>query len=122
MSRDSIGVGEAARIIGVHENTIRNWVKDGKLQSTQVGRYNRFSRRQIERLALTLPEPPPIDRWLEAYEHAQKVVREQQEAVDGGDDSGEHVGLVRHRRAVLTGMTAILAIFESLLPSERKQG
>lgn len=65
---DEIGVREAAHIVGVHENTIRNWVKAGVLESarqTPAG-YQKFSRTQVERLKLTLPEPPPADRT-EAY-------------------------------------------------------
>lgn len=31
MSRDETNVREAARLLGVHENTIRNWVKAGIL-------------------------------------------------------------------------------------------
>ena len=85
---EAIGVREAARIVGVHENTIRNWAQSGIIESTQIGGvkgYRRFSRLQVERLAQTLPEPPPADRteayqrgyadgWREATKAAQRVV------------------------------------------------
>ncbi len=67
---DLIGVRDAARQLGVHENTIRNWVKSGLLKvSKNVGArdYKRFSRGDVERMrhemltqfapATELPEP-----------------------------------------------------------------
>jgi predicted site-specific integrase-resolvase len=61
---DTIGVREAARIAGVHENTIRNWAKTGVLESTQLRPkgFRRFSRSQVELVASTRPEPVPTDR------------------------------------------------------------
>ena len=57
---EAIGVREAARIIGVHENTIRNWIASGRLQAVKLagGRFRRLSRREVERIAARLPEIP----------------------------------------------------------------
>jgi helix-turn-helix protein len=77
-SSDVIGVREAARIVGVHENTIRNWAKAGLLDSAAMPtngerRFRRFSRIQVERLAqLELPKPPPADH-VEAYRHGYEA-------------------------------------------------
>jgi excisionase family DNA binding protein len=65
---DTIGVREAARQLGVHENTIRNWQKRGLLKAAQLpSGIRRFSREEVERMraemwsqfapATVLPEP-----------------------------------------------------------------
>lgn len=48
-----VGVREAARLLGVHENTIRNWSRNGIIEI--AGRlpgsgYQRFSRADIQRM------------------------------------------------------------------------
>ena len=45
-------VVETAKRLGVHENTIRNWVRNGKLQTARIpgARANRFDARDVERL------------------------------------------------------------------------
>src|SRR4051794_19517191 len=50
--REFVGVREAAKRLGVHENTIRNWVKTGVLPTARVpgSRFHRFDSRDIERL------------------------------------------------------------------------
>jgi excisionase family DNA binding protein len=47
-----LNVRETARLLGVHENTIRNWVRDGVLPSAKVpgSRFHRFDARDVERL------------------------------------------------------------------------
>src|SRR6266511_13482 len=47
-----LGVREAARRLGVHENTVRNWVRAGILQSARIpgSRFHRFDARDVERL------------------------------------------------------------------------
>ena len=65
-----IGIREAARIIGVHENTIRNWVKSGAIQVTRCtpGGHKRIDpdeayrvRELITRIGAPLV-PPSLDR------------------------------------------------------------
>lgn len=56
-----IGVREAARILQVHENTIRNWVREGRLLDARVPgtRSLRLSRAQVEQLA-SAPDPSMV--------------------------------------------------------------
>lgn len=37
-------VGQAAELLGVHRNTVRNWAKDGRLQAAEVGKEWRIGR------------------------------------------------------------------------------
>lgn len=47
-----LNVRETARLLGVHENTIRNWVRAGTLRSSRVpgSTSHRFERSEVERL------------------------------------------------------------------------
>lgn len=47
-----LSVRETARLLGVHENTVRNWHKRGILKAIRLpgSGYRRFSRSQIERM------------------------------------------------------------------------
>jgi excisionase family DNA binding protein len=49
---DLIKIREAARQLGVHENTIRNWVEQGKLQFVRLpgSGYRRVDARDVARL------------------------------------------------------------------------
>src|SRR5579871_178415 len=51
---DLMTVREAAQRLGVHENTIRNWVRDGSLTTARLPgtRFHRFEAAEIERIAL----------------------------------------------------------------------
>ena len=40
---DLLTIGQASRILGCHTNTLRNWEKDGKIQTVRIG--NRKDRR-----------------------------------------------------------------------------
>jgi excisionase family DNA binding protein len=50
--RDFMNVRDAARALEVHENTIRNWVKEGRLADTRLpgSRFLRVERSAVERL------------------------------------------------------------------------
>ena len=50
--REFLTVGETAKRLGVHENTVRNWARSGKLPSARIpgSRANRFDARDVERL------------------------------------------------------------------------
>lgn len=47
-----LNVRETAHLLGVHENTIRNWARDGVLPSAKLAgsRFHRFDARDVERL------------------------------------------------------------------------
>jgi excisionase family DNA binding protein len=47
-----LSVRETARRLGVHENTVRNWARDGILPTARVpgSRFHRFDARDVERL------------------------------------------------------------------------
>lgn len=49
-----LSVRETARRLGVHENTVRNWVRQGVLTSARVpgSRFHRFDEREVQRLAM----------------------------------------------------------------------
>jgi excisionase family DNA binding protein len=50
--RDYVNVREAARLLGVHENTIRNWVDDGRLSARRLpgSGYRRILVASIQRI------------------------------------------------------------------------
>jgi excisionase family DNA binding protein len=47
-----LNVRETARILGVHENTVRNWQEKGLLHAVRLpgSGFRRFDREQVERL------------------------------------------------------------------------
>jgi excisionase family DNA binding protein len=47
-----LSVGETARLLGVHENTVRNWVKSGVLTTARPpgAKQHRFARDEVDRL------------------------------------------------------------------------
>lgn len=52
-SKQLLTVRETARLLDVHENTVRNWVAKGDLKSARLpgARFHRFEREEVERLA-----------------------------------------------------------------------
>lgn len=85
MADEPIGVREAAKILGVHENTVRNWIRDGRLASIQYGGFRKLSRQQVERVAQQLPAMPDFspdaDRAYEAgYRQGWEDARRQIES------------------------------------------
>ena len=55
-----VSVREAGRRLGVHENTVRNWVASGILRSARVpgARFHRFEASEIERVRLARKTRP----------------------------------------------------------------
>jgi excisionase family DNA binding protein len=49
---DLLNVRDTAQLLGVHENTVRNWVKDGTLSDSRIpgSRFHRFKCADVERL------------------------------------------------------------------------
>lgn len=56
MERETQSVAEVAARLGVHENTIRNWVRSGEVPAVRLGRRVLVPRVVIDRL-LDRPEP-----------------------------------------------------------------
>lgn len=47
---DMYTIYETAKIFGVHWQTIRNWIIDGKINAIKVGRAYRIEQTEIDRL------------------------------------------------------------------------
>jgi excisionase family DNA binding protein len=57
-----VSLRRAAEILGVHPATVRNWANEGKLPSrTTVGGHRRFNVQDLERMAQTPSELPPLE-------------------------------------------------------------
>ena len=58
--REWVNLQEAARLLGVHDQTVRRWLREGRLRGTLLSRRAgyRIRRSEVERaLAEGLPEP-----------------------------------------------------------------
>ena len=57
--RDFLRVREAAAILGVSPNTLRNWSRDGKIpfHRNPINGYRLYKRTDLERLLRTINEP-----------------------------------------------------------------
>ncbi len=69
-----ITIQEAAKLLGVHRNTIWRWEKSGKIKSTRVGKRKdrRFNKTELLREVLNLKV---VDRKKEAYEKYYKYLK-----------------------------------------------
>jgi excisionase family DNA binding protein len=47
----SIFISEASRILGVSQQTLRIWEKDGRITSRRIGHFRVFDRADVEHLA-----------------------------------------------------------------------
>jgi DNA (cytosine-5)-methyltransferase 1 len=58
---DFLLVAEAAELLGVSPNTIRNWGRDGKIVEYRhpVNNYRMFKRTELERIRRKLLSPTP---------------------------------------------------------------
>lgn len=56
---ETINATEAARILGIHKETLYAWARTGKIECGRVGNRYRFNRRTIERYAAhdTISDP-----------------------------------------------------------------
>ncbi len=52
MSTDLLNVRQTAQVLGVHENTVRNWEKSGLLRGVKLpgSGFRRFPREEVERM------------------------------------------------------------------------
>jgi excisionase family DNA binding protein len=57
-TKELLNVRETARMLGVHENTIRNWEERGILRAVHLpgSGYRRFAARDVERLCAEMFE------------------------------------------------------------------
>lgn len=61
MPKQILTIGDAAEILGVTDETLRAWERDGKLKPSYTeGGHRRYQRIDIEKLAGTYVEPPKI--------------------------------------------------------------
>lgn len=75
-----LGVREAARRLGVHENTVRNWEAKGILRALKLpgSGYRRFDQAEVERLhdEMVNQLPPPIEGPIIQAKSKPRIVRE----------------------------------------------
>ena len=51
MEKQHVGIGEAAKILGVHPNSVRDWIEKGKLKAYRTpGKRRMISVADIKRL------------------------------------------------------------------------
>jgi excisionase family DNA binding protein len=70
-----IGVRDAARRLGVHENTIRNMAADGRLQVMPGSRFVRFDPAEIERACEQITAAGGLARQRAARQELQVRLR-----------------------------------------------
>ncbi len=60
-SEELLNVRDTATLLGVHENTVRNWVKNGTLRDSRIpgSRFHRFRRSDVERLLMQRGQATP---------------------------------------------------------------
>lgn len=49
-SKDLVGVGEAAKRLGISPMTLHRWIVSGRIMAIRVGSYRAIPRSEIERL------------------------------------------------------------------------
>lgn len=72
-----LNVRQTANELGVHENTVRNWVKEGKLTSSQIpgSRGHRFTRQEV--LRLKEQRGNPVSAIAPTFQHNTELVTAQ---------------------------------------------
>lgn len=62
MAQELYSVEQVAERLGLHVKTVRNYVRDGKLNATRIGKSYRIARADLETLAGPLAAEPPVRR------------------------------------------------------------
>src|SRR5215468_227850 len=63
MTHDLLSVDQVADLLGLHVRTVRNYVRDGRLKATRIGKQYRIARAEVE--AFTghpIAPPQPVRR------------------------------------------------------------
>lgn len=75
-----MSIREAGRVLGVHENTVRNLIAAGKLEAEMIGasQYRRVTRDSVSRLTRLLagePDDDGVRRWygIETFANARRI-------------------------------------------------
>ncbi|HEV7976405.1 helix-turn-helix domain-containing protein [Amycolatopsis sp.] len=58
MSQQLYSVDEVANLLGLHVRTVRNYVREGRLKATRIGKQYRISHEDLEELTGGQLEPP----------------------------------------------------------------
>ena len=62
MNQNFYTIEQVAERLGLHVKTVRNYVRDGKLKATRIGKSYRIARADLETLAGPLAAEPPVRR------------------------------------------------------------
>jgi excisionase family DNA binding protein len=62
MTQDFYTIEQVAERLGLHVKTVRNYVRDGKLTATRIGKSYRIARADLEALAGPIAAEPPVRR------------------------------------------------------------
>jgi excisionase family DNA binding protein len=83
MSAEVLNVRQAADLLGVHENTVRNWNKRGLLRGYKLpgSRYRRFPREEVERMRREM-----LEQYAPMTERMEDAPLVRAETADGADD------------------------------------
>ncbi len=105
-----LSVGETARLLGVHENTVRNWVASGTLVSARLpgARQHRFAREEVMRLLERRGDPASsIAPPLRADEPGLVSAMELDRWAAHQDSKGAFPELIRRLLALTPGISNI---------------
>ena len=84
MQKDLYSITEVAELLGLHVKTVRNYVRDGRLNSTRIGKQYRISRTDLENFTGTSISPTSTLRVPRALEVSSTV---QIESINPTDSS-----------------------------------
>ncbi|WP_336856043.1 helix-turn-helix domain-containing protein [Sinomonas albida] len=105
-----LSVGETAQLLGVHENTVRNWVRSGTLVSARVpgSKQHRFSREEVLRLVRQRGNPTSsVAPQLRSVEPELVSAVELDQWAARNDAKGAFPDLVRRLLELTPGITKI---------------
>ncbi len=119
-----MGLGEAARLLGVAPTTLRRWADDGVVRSfVTPGGHRRFLRSSLQSMIPTDRQRPPLPKLGETPERMARAYRRQ--AVAAGPDAAWIRGMQSSERDPLRergrGLsTALLAYLDAATDADRR--